>query len=90
MTSLISISGKIGSGKDLTGKIIQAFLEFPLASNENILRMALSGIDNPKSQIKNGLIKKTLYVFYLTVLKSNLKIEILKKRIRRRMVVLET
>jgi dephospho-CoA kinase len=29
MTSLISISGKIGSGKDLTGKIIQAFLEFP-------------------------------------------------------------
>jgi hypothetical protein len=49
---IISISGRIGSGKDTVGSIVQAFLDFPKANNGNILRMSESGIDNPTSKIK--------------------------------------
>jgi len=52
MTNLISVSGRIGSGKDTVGKIIQAYRDFPLASNESILRIMVDGIDTPTAKIK--------------------------------------
>lgn len=49
---IISISGKIGSGKDTIGKIIQAYMEFPNASELSILRILEGGIDNSSTKIK--------------------------------------
>ena len=49
---IVSISGRIGHGKDLIGKIVQAYMEFPDASKLSILRIIESGIDNPDTKIK--------------------------------------
>lgn len=49
---IIAISGKISSGKDTVGKIGQALIDFPLATNENVLRIINSGTDNSSLQIK--------------------------------------
>jgi hypothetical protein len=71
---IISISGKIGSGKDTVGSIIQAFMEFPKASNENILRMSESGIENPTSKIKKWADKlKNITCFLISCTRQDLE-----------------
>lgn len=49
---IVSVSGRIGHGKDLIGKIIQAYMEFPDASKLSVLRIVESGIDNSDTKIK--------------------------------------
>jgi len=50
--AIIAINGKIGSGKDLTGKIIQILTCFPKISNERLIKDLNKSYDNYNFQIK--------------------------------------
>lgn len=50
--AIIGISGKIGAGKDLTGKIIQILTSFPNMSTERVLEHIDKDLANNKFEIK--------------------------------------
>jgi len=50
--AIIAINGKIGSGKDLTGRIIQILTCFPKISNEKLIKDLNKPYDNYNFQIK--------------------------------------